>query len=242
MLSGKTAIVTGGSEGIGKAIAEEFLNQGASVVIANRSAEKGQQAADELGCSFIQCDVSSYDAVADLVDRTVDEHGGLDIMVNNAGIGMTGTVETTGIDDWQQLLEVNLNGVIYGTRAAMPYLKESSGCVLNVASVFGLVGGPQTAAYATAKGAVVNFTRTTAVDYAEAGVRVNSICPGFVRTAMTESELEKDSFYEFVLSQTPIDRVAEPEEVAEPAAFMASDAASYITGVNLPIDGGWTTH
>lgn len=242
MLSGKTAIVTGGSEGIGKAIAEEFLNQGASVVIANRSAEKGQQAADELGCSFIQCDVSSYDAVTDLVDRTVDEHGGLDIMVNNAGIGMTGTVETTGIDDWQQLLEVNLNGVIYGTRAAMPYLKESSGCVLNVASVFGLVGGPQTAAYATAKGAVVNFTRTTAVDYAEAGVRVNSICPGFVRTAMTESELEKDSFYEFVLSQTPIDRVAEPEEVAEPAAFMASDAASYITGVNLPIDGGWTTH
>lgn len=242
MLSGKTAIVTGGSEGIGKAIAEEFLEQGASVVIANRSAEKGQQAADDLGCSFIQCDVSSYDAVTDLVDRTVDEHGGLDIMVNNAGIGMTGTVETTGIDDWQQLLEVNLNGVIYGTRAAMPYLKESSGCVLNVASVFGLVGGPQTAAYATAKGAVVNFTRTTAVDYAEAGVRVNSICPGFVRTAMTESELEKDSFYEFVLSQTPIDRVAEPEEVAEPAAFMASDAASYITGVNLPIDGGWTTH
>ena len=242
MLSGKTAIVTGGSEGIGRAIAEEFLDQGASVVIANRSADTGQQAADELGCSFIQCDVSDYDAVVDLVDQTVDEHGGLDIMVNNAGIGMTGTVETTGIDDWQQLLEVNLNGVIYGTRAAMPYLKESSGCVLNVASVFGLVGGPQTAAYATAKGAVVNFTRTTAVDYAEAGVRVNSICPGFVRTAMTESELEKDSFYEFVLSQTPIDRVAEPEEVAKPAAFLASEGASYITGVNLPIDGGWTTH
>ena len=242
MLSGKTAIVTGGSAGIGKAIAEEFRNQGASVVIANRSEETGQQTAEELGCSFVQCDVSSYDAVTDLVDRTVEEHGGLDIMVNNAGIGMTGTVETTAIDDWQQLLEVNLNGVIYGTRAAMPYLKESAGCVLNVASVFGLVGGPQTAAYATAKGAVVNFTRTTAVDYAEAGVRVNSICPGFVRTAMTESELEKDSFYEFVLSQTPIDRVAEPEEVAEPAAFLASEGASYITGVNLPIDGGWTTH
>ena len=242
MLSGKTAIVTGGSAGIGKAIAEEFRNQGASVVIANRSEEKGRQTAEELGCSFIQCDVSSYDAVTDLVDRTVEEHGGLDIMVNNAGIGMTGTVETTAIDDWQQLLEVNLNGVIYGTRAAMPYLKESSGCVLNVASVFGLVGGPQTAAYATAKGAVVNFTRTTAVDYAEAGVRVNSICPGFVRTAMTESELEKDSFYEFVLNQTPIDRVAEPEEVAKPAAFLASEGASYITGVNLPIDGGWTTH
>jgi len=242
MLSGKTAIVTGGSAGIGKAIAEEFRNQGASVVIANRSEEKGRQTAEELGCSFIQCDVSSYDAVTDLVDRTVEEHGGLDIMVNNAGIGMTGTVETTAIDDWQQLLEVNLNGVIYGTRAAMPYLKESAGCVLNVASVFGLVGGPQTAAYATAKGAVVNFTRTTAVDYAEAGVRVNSICPGFVRTAMTESELEKDSFYEFVLNQTPIDRVAEPEEVAKPAAFLASEGASYITGVNLPIDGGWTTH
>jgi len=242
MLSGKTAIVTGGSAGIGKAIATEFIDQGASVVIANRSEETGQAVAEELGCSFIQCDVSSYESVESLVDQTVAEYGGLDILVNNAGIGLTGTVESTSLEDWHTLLGINLNGVVYGTRAAMPHLRESSGTVLNVASVFGLVGGPQTAAYATAKGAVVNFTRTTAVDYAEAGVRVNSICPGFVETEMTESELEEDSFYEFVLNQTPINRIAQPEEVAEPAAFLVSEKASYITGVNLSIDGGWTTH
>lgn len=242
MLSGKTAIVTGGSAGIGKAIAAEFLDQGATVVIANRSEETGRAVAEELGCSFIQCDVSSYASVESLVEQTVEEHGGLDVLVNNAGIGATGTVESTPLETWHSLLEINLNGVVYGTRAAMPHLLESSGTVLNVASVFGLVGGPQTAAYATAKGAVVNFTRTTAVDYAAEGVRVNSICPGFVRTEMTEAELEKDSFYEFVLGQTPMNRVAQPEEVAEPAAFLVSDKASYITGTNLSIDGGWTTH
>jgi len=242
MLSGKTAIITGGSAGIGKAIAEEFVDQGASVVIANRTEETGRAAAEELGCSFIQCDVSSYDSVKSMVERTVDDHGSLDILVNNAGIGMTGTVETTPLEDWHKLMDINLNGVVYGTRAAMPHLLESSGTVLNVASVFGLVGGPQTAAYATAKGAVINFTRTTAVDYAEDGVRVNSICPGFVETEMTEPVLGEDSFYEFVLNQTPINRIAQPEEVAEPAAFLVSDKASYITGVNLSIDGGWTTH
>ena len=242
MLETKTAIVTGGSAGIGRAIAAELVGQGASVVIANRTEKTGRETAEELGCSFIQCDVSSYESVESLVEQTVDEYGKLDILVNNAGIGLTGTVEETTLDDWHKLMEINLNGVVYGTRAAMPYLRESSGSVLNVASVFGLVGGPQTAAYATAKGAVVNFTRTTAVDYADAGVRVNSICPGFVETEMTGSELNDDSFYEFVLSQTPISRIAEPEEVAEPAAFLVSDKASYITGVNLSIDGGWTTH
>lgn len=242
MLENKTVIVTGGSTGIGRAIAAELVDQGASVVIANRTEETGRETAEALGCSFIQCDVSSYDSVQALVDRTVDKHGGLDAIVNNAGIGMTGTVETTSIEDWQMLLSINLNGVVYGTRAAMPYLRESSGSVLNVASVFGLVGGPETAAYATAKGAVVNFTRTTAVDYADAGVRVNSICPGFVETELTESELNDESFYEFVLGQTPMNRVGDPEEIAEPAAFLISDKASYITGVNLPIDGGWTTH
>ncbi|EMA32222.1 SDR family NAD(P)-dependent oxidoreductase [Halobiforma nitratireducens] len=242
MLEEETAIVTGGSTGIGKAIAAELVDQGASVVIANRTEETGRKAAEELGCSFVQCDVSSYKSVESLVEQTVDKYGGLDILVNNAGIGFTGTVEDTPLEDWHKLVEINLNGVVYGTRAAMPYLRESSGAVLNVASVFGLVGGPRTAAYATAKGAIVNFTRTTAVDYADAGVRVNSICPGFVETEMTDSKLNDDSFYDFVLNQTPINRIAEPEEIAEPAAFLVSDKASYITGVNLPIDGGWTTH
>lgn len=242
MLSGKTAVITGGSTGIGKAIARRFLEEGAEVVIANRSRETGERTAEELGCSFHACDVSSYDEVEELVEVAVDAHGGLDVLVNNAGIGVQGTVEETSLEEWERLLRINLNGVVYATRAALPHLREREGCILNVASVYGLVGGPGVAAYATAKGALVNFTRTTAIDYAAAGVRVNSLCPGFVETPMTDPVLEEENFYEYVRNHTPMQRVATPEEVAGPAAFLVSDDASYITGANLPVDGGWTTH
>ena len=242
MVENKTAVVTGGSTGIGKAIAARLLEEGANVVIANRSVEKGEATAEELGCAFYPCDVSEYAAVEDLIDYAVEEFGGLDILVNNAGIGSQGTVEEMALDDWETLMSINLNGVMYATRAALPHLRASEGCILNVASVYGLVGGPGVAAYATAKGALINFTRTTAIDYAADGVRVNSICPGFVETPMTDPVLEEESFYQYVRNHTPMERIASPEEVAGPAAFLVSEDASYITGANVPVDGGWTTH
>jgi NAD(P)-dependent dehydrogenase (short-subunit alcohol dehydrogenase family) len=131
---------------------------------------------------------------------------------------------------------------MHGSRAALPYLKRTDGCIVNVASIYGLVAGPGSAAYSAAKGGVVNLTREMAVDYAGEGVRVNSICPGFVETPMTDDYLDQEQFYEFVRGQTPMGRVARPEEVAGIAMFLASDEASYITGANVPVDGGWTAH
>jgi NAD(P)-dependent dehydrogenase (short-subunit alcohol dehydrogenase family) len=242
MLEGKTAIVTGGSKGIGRAIAERYVEEGADVVVANRNAEEGRATADDLGCTFVRCDVSDYDAVRALVDAAVEEFGALDVMVNNAGVGGVAPLADISVEDWDRTLSVDLDGVMYGSKAALPHLMETDGCIVNVASIYGLVGGPGAPAYSAAKGAVVNFTRQVAVDYASEGVRANSLCPGFVETDMTDEYLEQDQFYQFVRGQTPIGRVAEPEEVAGAAAFLASGDASYVTGAAIPVDGGWTAH
>ena len=242
MLEGKTAVVTGGTSGIGKAIAKEYVKQGAEVVVSGRTEQKGEEAAEEVGenCEFVRCDVREYDEVVGLVDTVVSEHGELDTVVNSAGVGSRGPIGEIDEETRQNILGTNLNGVMRGTKAALPHLKETEGCVVNVSSIYGLVGGRYAAAYSAAKGGVVNFTRQVAYDYADEGVRANGVCPAFVRTPMTEKALERDSFREHVISNTPMGRVAEPEEVAPIAAFLASDGASYITGVNVPVDGGWT--
>jgi NAD(P)-dependent dehydrogenase (short-subunit alcohol dehydrogenase family) len=242
MLDDTVAIVTGGSTGIGRAVARRYVAVGANVVIANRTPETGQAVADEIGCTFHQCDVAASAEVTDLVETTVADEGRLDVIVNNAGVGGVGSIGELDPDDWQRLLDVNLSGVMHGTRAALPHLIESSGAIVNVASIYGLVGGPGAAAYSAAKGGVVNLTRQVAVDYAADGVRVNSVCPGFVDTPMTADALDQDQFYEFVRDETPMNRVADPEEIAGIVAFLASDDASYITGANIPVDGGWTAH
>jgi NAD(P)-dependent dehydrogenase (short-subunit alcohol dehydrogenase family) len=242
MLEGKTAVVTGGTSGIGKAIAKEYVKQGAEVVVSGRTEQKGEEAAEEVGenCEFVRCDVREYDDVVGLVDTVVSEHGELDTVVNSAGVGSRGPIGEIDEETRQKILGTNLDGVMRGTKAALPHLKETEGCVVNVSSIYGLVGGRYAAAYSAAKGGVVNFTRQVAYDYADEGVRANGVCPAFVRTPMTEKALERDSFREHVISNTPMGRVAEPEEVAPIAAFLASDGASYITGVNVPVDGGWT--
>jgi NAD(P)-dependent dehydrogenase (short-subunit alcohol dehydrogenase family) len=242
MLEDTIAIVTGGSTGIGKAIADKYLEYGAEVVIANRTEETGRETAAELGCDFRQCDVSDYEQVERLVESTVEEYGRLDAMVNNAGIGRPGTLGEMTLEDWEDVLRIDLDGVMYGSRAALPHLQESDGSIVNVASIYGLVAGPGAAAYSAAKGGVVNLTRSIAVDYADEGVRANCICPGYVETPMTDEYLEQDQFYEFVHRQTPLGRVADPEEIGGIAMFLASDEASYITGANIPVDGGWTAH
>jgi NAD(P)-dependent dehydrogenase (short-subunit alcohol dehydrogenase family) len=240
VLEDTTAIVTGGSTGIGKAIATTYLEQGADVVIANRSGDGGRQTAEELGCDFQECDVSDPGQVERLVEETVENFGQLDVMVNNAGIGRQGSITDMTLEDWDDVMQTNLNGIMYGTRYALPHLLESEGSIVNIASIYGLVGAPSATAYATTKSGIVNLTRSVAVDFAEDGVRVNSICPGFVETPMTEPAFEDETFYEYVRGNTPLGRVAQPEEIAGLAAFLASDLASYITGVNVPVDGGWT--
>ncbi|MFD1564251.1 SDR family NAD(P)-dependent oxidoreductase [Haloarchaeobius amylolyticus] len=240
MLEDKIAIVTGGAVGIGKAIADRFIDDGATVIIADIDEEEGTATADELGCQFEYCDVREYEQVKALVDGTVDEHGRLDVIVNNAGVSSETSVEEMALEEWETVIETNLGGVMHGTKAALPHLKESDGCIINLGSIYGLVGGKGAASYSAAKGGVVNFTQQVAIDYADQGVRVNSICPGFVETPMTEDLLESERFYSFLEQQTPMDRPGQPEEIAPMAAFLASDDASYITGANMPVDGGWT--
>lgn len=241
-LDGKVAVITGGSSGIGKAIAERYAWEGMEVVIADVDKERGKEVADEIGCEFMKCDVSDQEQVKEVVDKTVEKFGKLDVMVNNAGIGSQATIEEMDIEDYHSIRSVDLDGVVYGCKAAAPHLKETEGCIINTASIYGLVGDVGATAYNAAKGGVVNLTRSVADDLAEYDVRVNSICPGFVKTPMTEEALEDDEFRQHVIGETPLGRVAEPEEIAGPAVFLASDEASYITGVNLPVDGGWTSH
>ncbi|MFB1064653.1 3-oxoacyl-ACP reductase [Natrinema sp. CBA1119] len=240
MLEDKITIVTGGAVGIGKAIAERFVDDGATVVIADVDEETGAATADELDCRFERCNVREYDQVEALVEKTVDEYGRLDVIVNNAGIGSETSVEEMELEEWEAVIETNLDGVMHGTKAAIPHLEESDGCIINLGSIYGLVGGKGAASYSAAKGGVVNFTQQVAVDYADSGVRVNSICPGFVETPMTEDLLESERFYNLLKQRTPMDRHGQPEEIAPMASFLASDEASYITGANIPIDGGWT--
>ncbi len=239
---GKTVIITGGSKGIGKAMAKKFSEYGANVVVADLDEEKGKKLASEIDGVFIGCDVSEKEQVDELVDKTVEKFGSLDVIVNNAGIGSMSTIEDMSHEEWKNIISVDLDGVMYGCKAAAPHLKKSEGCILNIASIYGLVGDVGATAYNAAKGGVVNLTRSVADDLAQYNVRVNSICPGFVRTPMTEEALGDDEFKSYVESMTPLGRVAEPEEIAEVAVFISSDKASYVTGVNLPVDGGWTSH
>ncbi len=241
-LKGKVAIITGSSSGIGKAMAEKISEKGAKVVVSDINVEKGEKVAEKIGGTFIKCDVSSKKEVDKLVEETVEKYGKLDIIVNNAGVGSMSSIEDMEKDEWEMIRSIDLDGVVYGCMAAAPHLKETEGAILNIASIYGLVGDVGATAYNAAKGGVVNLTRSVADDLAQYNVNVNSICPGFVRTPMIEEAMADENFRNHILGDTPLGRVAEPEEIANVAAFIVSDEASYVTGVNLPVDGGWTSH
>ena len=237
-----TAIVTGGSKGIGRAIAERFIEDGANVVICSRTEDEVKETAEEIGAVGVACDVTDEDAVENLVDTTVDEYGGVDHLVNNAGASFMSNFDGITPNGWDRVVDINLGGTYNCTRQAGEYLKQSNGNIVNFASVAGTRGSPYMSHYGAAKAAVINLTSTLAYEWAEYGVRVNGICPGFVETPMTEDLLETDRFYSYVRDETPMDRPAQPEEIAPLAVFLASDGASYLTGANIPVDGGWTAH
>ena len=190
----------------------------------------------------MECNVSSFEDVEEVVENTVEMFGKLDVIVNNAGIGSVNGIEEMEVDEYRQTISVDLDGVMYGCKAATPHLKETEGCIINMASIYGLVGDMGSTAYNAAKGGVVNLTRSVADDLAQYNVRVNSVCPGFVDTPMTENLKEDEEFMGHIENMTPLGRMADPEEIASVVTFLASDEASYVTGVNMPVDGGWTSH
>lgn len=239
----KVVIVTGAGSGIGAAAAQRFSAEGAKVVLAGRTLDKLQSVAEPLAAertAIKLTDVSKQDEVQALITFAVEKFGQLDVLVNNAGIYADGDVTEVSLEDWERVQATNVNGIFYGARAAIPHLNKTKGSIVNTASVSGLGGDWKMSAYNTSKGAVVNLTRVLAMDFARQGIRVNAVCPSFTFTDMTADMAEDQQLLEKFYERIPLGRGAEPEEVAAAIAFLASTDASFITGVNLPVDGGLT--
>lgn len=236
-----TVIVTGAASGIGQGVAERFSKEGANVVLADLDEAGLQQVMSEMPAERSlarRCDTGDYAQVEGLIRAAVERFGQLHVMVNNAGVASEGTAAEVALDEWDKTLRVDLTGVFYGCRAALPELLKTRGCIINTASVSGLGADWAMCAYNAAKGGVVNLTRAIALDFGSRGVRCNAVCPSLTRTGMTEDMLADPQVVAKFMERLPLGRVAEPADVAAVVAFLASDDARFVNGVNLPVDGG----
>lgn len=237
----KVVIVTGAGSGIGAATALRFAKEGARVVLVGRNAEKLETVAKCIGPGqslVVSADVSKWEDVQQLVKRAVEHFGQLDVLVNNAGVAPSGALTEASLDDWRSVMSIDVDGVFYGCRAAMPHLLKSGGSIINVSSVSGLGGDWGMSFYNAAKGAVTNFTRALALEYGGQGVRVNAVCPALTKSELTAGMADDKALMDKFAERIPMGRAAEAEEVADVIAFLASHDARFVNGVNLPVDGG----
>jgi meso-butanediol dehydrogenase/(S,S)-butanediol dehydrogenase/diacetyl reductase len=242
---GKVAVITGGASGIGLATARRLHAEGAAVVIADLNDDLGEAAAGALGerALYRHADVAVWDDVEALIEDAVQTFGGLDVLFNNAGVGSFGQTPDLEIEAWRRVIDIDLTGVFYGCRAAIPRLRQrGGGAIVNTASISGLAGDYSFAAYNAAKGAVVNYTRAAAIDHARENIRINAVCPGPVDTPLIAAVNSMQGIRQTWDECVPLGRFARPEEIAAVVAFLASDDASYIVGACIPVDGGVTAH
>lgn len=252
-LSGRTAVVTGAGAGIGRATAHRLADAGAIVVVTDIDSSSGTKTANAIResggtASFEELDVRDETAVKELFESIGEEHGSLDVVVNNAGLGQLPTrIEETEPADRDRLLDVNVRGVWNGCWAAIPLMKPSDGgAIVNVSSLAGVVGAPRMATYALTKAAVLNFTRAIAAEVGADGIRVNAVCPGFVDTELVEEYFaafdDPAAAREQTISMYPLGRLGTPEEIADCITFLASEQASFVHGHGLVVDGGFSSY
>lgn len=249
-MQGKRCLVTGAARGIGLAVCERLIEEGARVMMADIDAAAGGMQAQRLGerAVFQHLDVTrdaEWDAAFDAIERC---WGGGDVLVNNAGIALMGDIESTAPEQWQRTLDVNLTAVMLGTRKAVARMKGRGGAIVNMASIEGLIGEPMALAYNAAKGGVRLFSKSAAIHCARAGygIRINCICPGFIDTEMVRGAVgglgaeAAGQFQQALMARVPMGRLGQPREIANAVLFAASDEASFMTGADLVVDGGHT--
>jgi len=245
-LAGKVALITGGALGQGAAEARLFAKEGCRVVVADVLEEEGTAVADAItstggDAKFVKLDVAQESQWRDAIDTTVQRFGKLDVLVNNAGIWRTTTVEHTTVDEWDEVMTVNARGVFLGTKHAIPVMREAGGgSIVNISSTTGLIGGEQGGVYGASKGAIRALTKFTAVQHAKDGIRANSVHPGSVDTQMIAANIGTPEGRATSISRIPLGRIGTVDDVAYGVLFLASDESSFITGAELVIDGGMT--
>jgi len=252
-LEGKVALISGAATGVdgelmgfGGATAKLFVREGAKVVLTDINEESGQKTASEIreqggDAMFLRLDVTREQDWIDAVQATVSSYGKLDILVNNAGTGAQFTVEDTTEEVWDSQMDIHAKGTFLGTKHAIPEMRKAGGgSIINVSSIYGIIGSPSSTAYHAAKGAVRLFTKSAAIQYAKENIRVNSVHPGYARTPLTSRGYADPERYQWVLDRTPLGRVGAADDIAYGILYLASDEASFVTGAELVIDGGMT--
>ena len=244
-LKDKTAIITGGGTGIGLATARAFYQEGAKIILFGRRKEKLEKAVEKLGDSaiIVQGDMTNNNDLDQLINETLHNFKKIDILVNNAGLFNGSPLHEISDSQWDEIMDINIRSVFQLTRRVLPVmLSQKYGSIIHISSILGLIAVPQVAAYNVSKGALNQFSRSIAVEYGSSGIRSNSICPGLIATDMTADLMKDADLMKEWSKEYPIGRFGKPEDVANACLYLASDESSFVTGITLPVDGGFTAH